>query len=227
MEEIYSSTFWKIAEKTPDRHYSLDSWVMLSHHLARVLDNVKLFFDEEVKNGFYSHVKIFLELYNLNLSIYKELLFATALLHDIWKPSEDKLEEIKHPITWKKVKVRHPVEWVRIAIEIYGEEARFSKEEQGMLFNLIDEHDTPYSWYRQFEKNGVIPKYKSWRKLDKKISSNDDSKIGIILLAIFKLADIDWHDDISDVIWFIENLNKEYLKEDSIEFPVPKLSDIK
>lgn len=50
--------------------------------------------------------------------------------------------------------------------------------------------------------------------------------LGIILLAVIKIADIDGHDRIDDVVWFIEQLNVNYLRERWVFFPIPRAEDI-
>jgi len=85
---------------------------------------------------------------------------------------------------------------------------------------LAEEHDTPFSWYMQFRKTGQVPKRKSWARLDRKINAKEDGS-GLMLLAVFKLADIDGHENIDDVIWFFKQAFENYLREKGKWLPIP------
>ncbi len=77
----------------------------------------------------------------------------------------------------------------------------------------------------QFQRSGQIPKRKSWARLDRKIDPREDG-MGLILLSVFKLADIDGHADVSDVPWFIDQVNQSFLREKGKWLPVPDQSSI-
>jgi hypothetical protein len=67
---------------------------------------------------------------------------------------------------------------------------------------------------------------KAWVKLGGKISSNDES-LGIILLAVLKLADIDGHEEIEDVVWFFDLANSTILRKRGRWLPVPTVEDVR
>ena len=146
-----------------------------------------------------------------------ELLEPVALLHDIGKTKDDKETEGEHPITGKAVKMRHPIMGVIAAMEILPNDLAG----RDTILALIEEHDTPYSWYRQFRKTGQVPKRKSWARLDRKIDPQEDGT-GLVLLSVFKLADIDGHENVEDVPWFMEQAHAHYLREKGKWLPVPE-----
>ncbi len=112
--------------------------------------------------------------------------------------------------------MRHPILGLVAALELLPE----NFDRRDTILALIEEHDTPYAWFRQFVRTQQIPKRKAWAQLDRKIESQGDGT-GLVLLSIFKLADIDGHENIADVIWFIEKANENYLHEKGKDFPVP------
>ncbi len=61
-------------------------------------------------------------------------------------------------------------------------------------------------------RSGQIPKGNSWARLDRAIDDREDGP-GIILLCVFKLADIDGHEDVDDVVWFFEQTYSSYLRQ--------------
>lgn len=216
LEEIKKSIWWKEAEKYPDRHHPKDSWVMLSDHLLITHENIKEIFSMKKWN-----IYDLLSGYELAIERLQLILKIVALLHDIGKPQDNKDIDYIHPLTQKLVKKRHNILWMEAAIQILWDSKKLTDLEKDIIYSLIDEHDTPFWWYINFSKTWQVPKLKSWKKLDNKIIWNDYAPLGIILLTIFKLADIDGHDDVSDVDWFIKNLNEFYLSTFNIKFFEP------
>ena len=90
---------------------------------------------------------------------------------------------------------------------------------------LIEQHDTPYSWYMQFQRSGQIPGKQAWARLDRKMAV-EEAGVGLILLALLKLVDIAGHDDLSDVTWFIGSANEGCLREKGLELPVPHATQL-
>jgi hypothetical protein len=221
LEKIYLSSWWEKAKTYPDRHFPKESGLMLSDHLVSVLKNSERIFKSEPDNDFYEMLYVYLLDTGFDLTRSNEILKVVSLLHDIGKPQDNKDEEIEHPIKKALVKKRHPVLGVCSAIEILHEQSDFTETEKQVIYNLIDEHDTPFSWFKQFEKTKVIPEFKSWKKLNNKIAAERTDNFGIIMLALFKLADIDGHDSIADLIWFFEQLNEKYLNQLGKPMPIP------
>jgi hypothetical protein len=106
-------------------------------------------------------------------------------------------------------------------MELLPEETPFREN----IIALVEEHDTPCSWHRQFLKGGVIPAPKAWLRLGRKVCTDDPAN-GIIVLALFKVAYIDGHEDTSDVVWFFEHANDRVLSEHNRELPVPTQNDL-
>jgi len=227
VEKIYLSSWWEKAKTYPDRHFPKESGLMLSDHLISVLKNSERIFKSEPDNDFYELLYVYLLDTGFDLYRSKEILKIVSLLHDIGKPQDDKEKEIEHPIKKTIVKKRHSVLGVCSAIEIFDGQTDFTDNEKQIVFNLIDEHDTPFSWFRQFEKNNIIPEFKSWKKLDNKINIDGVNNFGIIMLALFKLADIDGHENLDDLFWFYEQLNSKYLNILGKPIPRPTEKDLK
>lgn len=213
---IKNSKWWKQAQEMPDRHYELSEKIYLSDHLEAVFRNLRFLGLPNKYHEFYSTLINALITIGQDPVILMELLQPVALLHDIGKTKEDKGAECEHPLTGKTVKMRHPIMSVIAGLEILPED--LSNRET--MLALIEEHDTPFSWYLQFEKSGQVPKKKSWAKLDRAIDPRENGT-GIIMLAVFKLADIDGHENVEDVSWFIDQANINYLLEKGKWLPVP------
>ncbi|MBE0538523.1 MAG: HD domain-containing protein [Ignavibacterium sp.] len=226
VEKIYLSSWWERAKTYPDRHFPKESGLMLSDNLLSVLKNSERIFKSEPDNDFYEVLYVYLLDTGFDLYRSKEILKVVALLHDIGKPEDDKEKEIEHPIKKTLVKKRHPVLGVCSAIEILDGQSDFTDNEKQVIFNLIDEHDTPFSWFRQFEKSKAIPEFKSWKKLDNKIAGDRNDSFGINMLALFKIADIDGHESIADLIWFFVQLNEKYLNQLGKPIPLPIEKDL-
>lgn len=215
--KIKSSEWWRLARETPDRHYDPTEGVMLADHLLAVLGNLRAMLADAPKHDYFLHLQQVAQDAGLGRADITEVLEPVALLHDIGKTREDKQMEIEHPLTGKRVKKRHPVTGVIAAREVLPEEIAHRQT----ILALIDEHDTPYAWCVQFRRNGQIPKRKSWARLDRKIDSREDGT-GLILLCLFKMADVDGHEGVEDVRWFIDQANQSYFREKGKWLPVPE-----
>jgi hypothetical protein len=213
---IKQSTWWREAERTPDRHYDASSGVTLADHLLRVRGNVHLLLSPEGLDGYFAELREALAAAGCDLEATLEILSTVALLHDIGKTSEHRDAECEHPLTHKRVKMRHPVVSLLAALETLPDD----QPSREAVLALVEEHDTPYSWYMQFQRSGQIPRRKAWARLDRAIDPREDGT-GLILLCVFKLADIDGHDDVADVPWFIEDANASLLREKGKWVPVP------
>jgi hypothetical protein len=213
---IRSSEWWRQAVEMPDRHYDLSAGVSLADHLEAVLRNLQSLHQAGERHEYFSQLNQALAGAGLVLLDAVNLLTPVALLHDIGKTKEDKSDEGEHPITGKAVKMRHPIVSVFAALELLPG----GLDRRNTILALIEEHDTPYSWYMQFQKTGQIPKRKSWLRLDRKIDSREDGT-GLVLLSLFKLVDVDGHENVDDVTWFFEQAYINYLREKGKWLPVP------
>jgi hypothetical protein len=220
-EIIRNSEWWDWASKIHDRHYDESENVYLTDHLNSVLNNCKTLLDKELSTEYIMNLQIALESCGLCADSVLPILTSVALLHDIGKAKEDKETEIPHPLTGKSVKKRHPVASVIAAIEILPKDL----DNRDQILVLIDEHDTPFSWYMNYDKTGQVPSEKAWNRLDRKINEKADGT-GMLLLSLFKLADIDGHEDVADVIWFLEQANENCLIIKGKEIPVPNKAEI-
>jgi hypothetical protein len=223
---IRDSEWWRRAVETPDRHEGSGEAVTLADHLERTLAGIRRMLSpsEEggsARGGYADLLVQTLEAQGFSVRRLLDILVPAALLHDIGKLDDDKESETEHPITGKAVARRHPVVGVIAATDILPE----GLAGLDTVLALVDQHDTPYSWYRQFEQTGSLPATKSWAKLDRKIDPEEDGT-GIVLLALLKLADADGHEDVSDVAWFFENANSRYLLGKGKWLPVPSDDDI-
>ena len=224
VDKIRQTDWWTKATNYKDRHYDASSGVMLSDHLNSVLTSIdKIFNDTE--SPFISDLFSLLDILNLNKEKVKQELHIVALLHDIGKTEDDKTQKIEHPLKKELVSKRHPVIGVHAAIEILGSDTTLSDTDKTKIYNLIDEHDTPYGLYRQFEKTAIIPEFKSWKKLNNKIDDKDG--VGLLYLLIFKLADIDGHESVEDVIWFYRAAKEKYFNQLGLQLPIPNESDVR
>jgi len=220
-ELIKQSQWWREAQEMPDRHYEESAGVSLADHLESVHTNLRLLLSPDGLDGYFVELRQALASAGLHLRETEKLLGLVALLHDIGKTRDDKGAEGEHPITGKTVKLRHPVVSLMAALEILPE----TQEGRRTVLALVEEHDTPYSWYMQFQRSGQVPKRKSWARLDRKIEPREDGT-GLVLLAVFKLADIDGHESVDDVSWFIEQAYANYLREKGRWVPVPSQDTI-
>jgi hypothetical protein len=220
-EAIRKSPWWREAQGMPDRHYDESAGVTLADHLHRVHENLRLVLSSDGLDGYFEELRQALANMGLNPGAMLDVLRPVALLHDIGKTREQKDVEGEHPLTQKAVKMRHPIVGLLAAIDTLPED----QENRDTVLVLVEEHDTPFSWYMQFQRSGEIPKRKSWARLDRKIDPREDGT-GLILLSVFKLADIDGHADVSDVPWFIDQVNQSFLREKGRWLPVPDQSSI-
>ena len=216
VELIRSSTWWETASSTPDRHYAPSEGVSLADHLSAVHRNVETILREPPQGEYVEVLQAALAAFELDLELLRNILVPVALLHDIGKPIEDKTAEIPHPLTGKSVKKRHPIVGVMAAQELIPEDWPNRHE----IMALVEEHDTPYAWYVQNQRTSQTPGPKSWTKLDKRIHPTSDGA-GVVMLALFKLADIDGHTNVDDVPWFFAEANRNYLQNTGKWLPVP------
>lgn len=222
LHAIRTSDWWRLAQQVPDRHYDISKKVFLADHLERVRANL-CFLDPAADGGSYpAQFRAAMVSAGMDPADARRLLEPVALLHDLGKVREDKEAEGAHPLTGKKVRMRHPVVGVIAALEILPS----SLKGRERVLALVEEHDTPYSWYKQFERSGQVPKEKSWARLDRAIADREDGT-GIILLCAFKLADIDGHAEVDDVIWFIDQANQCYLRQKGKWLPIPETQDVR
>lgn len=146
---------------------------------------------------------------------------TVALLHDIGKPRENKDRTTIHPLTGKTVPRRHPVVGAVAALELVPE----SDDSRGLIASLVAKHSTGWSWYRNWTKSGQQPSDKAWNRLDQSIEHSRDG-VGLLLLALFKMADIDGHDDLSDVVWFVQRANRGALSRWKMTLPLPTVETL-
>jgi hypothetical protein len=219
---IKESEWWRLAQNTPDRHYPPDAGVSLADHLDRVLQNLQFLGDGEMGHPYFSVLNRALVALQMDPLAMVETLAPVALLHDIGKTKDDKNADIEHPITGKMVKKRHPILGVCAALELLP--ADLPRRET--VVTLIEEHDTPYSWYVQHQRSGQIPGRKAWARLDRKINAREDGS-GLVLLALFKIADVDGHENVDDVPWFIDQCNCNYLDDFGKTLPIPSREVVK
>jgi hypothetical protein len=213
---IKSSGWWRQAVAMPDRHYNASAGISLADHLEAVHQNLRLLQPFEGRHEYFIQLQVAMESAVVDPAGAFALLTPVALLHDIGKAKEDKSIEGKHPLTGETVKMRHPILGVVAALELLP--SHLSGRET--ILALIEEHDTPYSWFNQFQKTQQIPRSKSWAQLDRKIDPHEDGT-GLILLSLFNLADTDGHENLSDISWLIEKVNENYLNEKGKWLPVP------
>lgn len=219
---IRKSKWWATASQTHDRHYPEHINVSMADHCESVFQSLKLLLDENPEEEYPFELALALETFGISQEWICEILKPVALLHDLGKPLEDKKKEIPHPITGKMKAKKHPILGIQAALEILPRDYK----NRDTIIALIEEHATPFSWYCQFQATNQIPGLKAWRKMDRKIVGEEDGK-GIVLLSVFKIVDTDGHENIQDVIWFIEKANEYYLKDFGIIIPIPSENDIR
>jgi hypothetical protein len=218
---IRSSRWWQAAAAMPDRHYAEDRHVSVADHLEAVLAHLARLLAPDPPPGFRRNLAAGLTRMSLDPKVVLSVLTPVALLHDIGKPAEDKEALMNHPQTAKPVPKRHPMLGLVAGLELLPPEY----PRRDTVLALVEEHDTPYSWYRQACATGQLPSRKGWSRLDEKIAARRDGS-GIALLAVFKMADIDGHEDTSDVPWFVEQANGSYLASLGRALPVPTSADL-
>jgi hypothetical protein len=224
LDNIRQTDWWTKATKYKDRHYDASSGVMLSDHLNSVAASIdKIFSDTE--SPFIIDLFSLFNVLNLDKEKVRQELLMVSLLHDIGKTEDDKTQKMEHPLKKELVFKRHPVIGVQAAIEVLSSETSLSDTDKSKIYALIDEHDTPYGLFRQFEKTSVIPEFKSWKKLNNKIDDKDG--VGLLYLLIFKLADIDGHESVQDVIWFFTAAQEKYFNQLGLQLPIPNESDVR
>jgi hypothetical protein len=219
---ILSSRWWQAAAAMPDRHRPGDTRFSVADHLEAVRANLARLLAPGPAEGFRRDLAASLAALGLPPAEVLAVLTPVALLHDIGKPAEEKEAEMSHPLTGRPVPKRHPVLGLVAGLEILP--AGFPRRET--ILALVEEHDTPYAWYRQFRATGQLPGRKGWGRLDEKVAGKRDGT-GIALLAVFKMADIDGHEDTADVPWFTEQANAAYLAPLGRPLPVPAAADLR
>lgn len=222
-EKIKNSHWWASATICHDRHYEVSDGVMLSGHLLAVAGCIEKLFDGN--SSFHAALFVLAEQFGLNRERMRQELLTVALLHDIGKTQDDKRLQIEHPLRKILVPKRHPIVGMVAAKELLDEEDCFTAEEKLRIFRLIEEHDAPYALYRQYQQLGSVPGFKSWKKLNDKV--DERAGVGLLYLLLFKLADIDGHDHVEDVLWFFRKARSNYYKDLGRELPVPVESDIR
>ena len=218
---IRDSDWWRRASEMADRHCPPETDMTLADHLTAVHDNLRWLAVPTEGEQYRSRLLQSLRGEGFDPADLLDMLTPVALLHDIGKCDEDKEQEVKHPLTGKNVPRRHPVVGVIAAMQILPQDLL----RREMVLALISEHDTPYSWYVQYKRSGAAPSAKAWARLDRKIDSREDGT-GILMLTLFKLADIDGHQDVEDACWFVEMANYAYLHGKGNWLPVPTAQDI-
>jgi len=215
---IMETELWQAAIKMPDRHYDKSEGISLADHLMATAKNLRFILKTQ-RSLYCQSLQNFLRI--IHLTEVEEILIPVSLLHDIGKVEEDKTKKIAHPFTGKLEAARHPLIAFIAANQFLPSELRF----RSPILALIEEHDTPYAWYRQYQKAGQIPKKSAWHKLDAKIEPKADGT-GLLLLCIFKLVDIDGHQDMSDAQWFIRHANEMCLAEKGKQMLIPSRDDL-
>lgn len=221
-QRIRKSAWWREAESLPDRRYDELEGVALTDHLQRVHANARLALSSGRIGGYFADLRQSLVKAGADPDAMLRILSLVALLHDIGKTREDRHAEGEHPLTHKRVEMRHPILSLIAALEILPEDL----ENRDTVLALVEHHDTPFSWYMQFRRSGQIPKREAWVRLDRKIDPRADGT-GLLLLAVFKLADIDGHETVEDVIWFVGQANANLLLEKGKSIPVPDQETIR
>jgi hypothetical protein len=219
---IRGSDWWRAAQGMADRHYDPSEGISLADHLDAVHRNLGFLTEPTRYHEYFGQLVSALAAARQDPVLYSEILSPVALLHDIGKVREDKKTEGEHPLTGKPVKLRHPIVSLSAGVELLPADAN----NRATMLALIEEHDTPFSWFVNFQNSGQVPKRKSWAKLDRAIGAQEDGT-GILLLATFKLADIDGHESVDDVTWFFDCANRTYLVEKGKWLPDPDESAIR
>jgi hypothetical protein len=145
---IQQSEWWQRAAQTHDRHYSESHNISVADHLLAVARCVRSLVaeDEVVEDNYAGTLRDTLRGQQIGLEKAFAILYPAALLHDIGKPIEDKKGEMAHPLTGKKKPARHPLIGARAAVELVPDDVPY----KDAIVALVEEHDTPYSWYRNF-----------------------------------------------------------------------------
>jgi len=173
LEKIRQSDWWIKASNYKDRHYDETSGVMLSDHLDSVLNSIDKIFDKK-ENLFNCQLLLLLDVFSINREMVKRDLQIVALLHDIGKPEDDKSVKVEHPLKKEMVSKRHPVVGVQAAMNILSSDDSLNEADKNKVYTLIDEHDTPYGLYRQFEKTAVVPELKVGKNLTTRLMTETE-----------------------------------------------------
>ena len=218
---IQCSEWWRRATQAHDGHFPDSQDVTLADHLEATACNIHRLLIDEPSFLFAADLRKALVDLNLQINEAIAILYPVALLHDIGKLIEAKGSVISHPITRKPVEARHPVLGLQALQELLPQDT----PHWNTIAAVIEQHDTPHRWYKQYEKTGVIPTERAWLKLGRKINA-PDQLMGLALLAVFDAADVHGHYDLGDVVWFFEKLNAVVLRKRSKWLPVPTDEDL-
>ncbi len=215
---ILASSWWAAAEETADRHKSSETWRTVADHLLAVHRLVELLLHSaEVVDPYALELRRRLHRMGVPATVAADLEIV-ALLHDVGKPRESKQETTLHPLTGKRVARRHPVVGAGAALELIPE----THGRRLLIAALVAKHGTGWSWYRQWASSGQLPSRKAWRRLDRRLPAGREG-LGVVLLVLFKLADVDGHAELSDVPWFARRANQALLDDLGMSIPVPDL----
>lgn len=226
MKTVRASTWWRSATIYQDRHYPPEAGISLADHLEAVAGNLMglLGVDAapaEAAKRYSEELRQSVLAQGLSVERVARLLHPVALLHDIGKTADDPDETIEHPLTGVPRPKRHPLVSLCAAAELLPQDLI----DRSAILALIELHDEPYAWYRQFRRSGQMASPKAWRRLDRKIDPEQEGR-GLVLLAIFRLVDTDGHDDLADVLWFINGANQNLLDRLGRSLPVPTLEEV-
>ncbi len=213
---IRASSWWAAAERTADRHHPSGAGVTVADHLVAVHGMVELLMDSAaIVDPYVAELRCRLGSMGVPATAAADLKLV-ALLHDIGKPRENKNETAVHPLTGKQVARRHPMVGAGAALELIPE----THDRRSLVAALVSKHGTGWSWYRQWRSTGQIPSSKAWKRLDRGLSAGGVG-LGVVHLVLFKLADVDGHADLQDVLWFVHQANAALLDDLDLSLPVP------
>ena len=218
-KRIRESSWWRKGENQLDPHHSPEAGVTLTDHLERVRRNLDLLRPGQPFHSYFDKLQDALAAMGLPPLWVYDVLAPVALLHDLGKLEEAKEEDTEHPLTGKLVKKYHPILSIDAALEAIPEDYPDRK----LQLNLVEMHDWLYAWYKQFEATGQIPKRSAWARMDKRLTGSNDGE-GIAMLAVFKMADVDGHDNVYDSVWNVKQANRRYLEEMGRALPEPPMS---
>ena len=211
------SKWWDLATRTLDRHFTPSAGVYLADHLLAVRENVKRVLSPSAQDEYFRDLHAAVRRAGRDLDEAGEILRPVALLHDIGKALDDRMANFRHPLTGELVKKRHAFVSLQAALELLPPEI----EHRATMLALIEEHDRPFYWYRRYHRSGQMPESEEWTRLDRKIDPAGDGT-GLVLMCLFRLADVHGHFDLSDVPWFIAHANHAYLDTAAKHLPVPE-----
>jgi len=219
---IRESKWWDLATRTLDRHFTPSAGVYLADHLFAVWENVRRVLSPNTKGEYFRCLHVAVQRAGMDLNDVGEILRPVALLHDIGKPLDDRMADFRHPLTGELVKKRHAFVSLQAALELLPPEI----EHRATMLALIEEHDRPFYWFRRYHRSGQMPESEEWARLDRKVEPAGDGT-GLVLMCLFRLADVHGHFDLSDVPWFIAHANHAYLDAAAKHLPVPETNMVR